>query len=371
MPKKRSVAARRARRPDYVVLFCLFALVVFGLAMLSSASSYIGKTRFNDSYYFVKHQLLNGLVLGLIGFSAGMIFRYRRYEKLALIMLIASLILVGLTFTQLGFEAKGATRWLTIGPITFQPSEFLKITFILYLAAWLGRDKERRQSFTKGFLPFFSACAIVSGILLAQHSTSVAALLMVVATVIYFMSGARVSYIIGGGAVFILILAAVIYFTPYRLNRVISFFERDANTQSSGFHLNQSLIAIGSGGLFGVGYGQSTSKVSYLPESIGDSIFAVIAEEFGFVGASLLVGLFGVLVFKVLYLAFKTSDRFAQLILIGFGSLIGLQAFINIAALSGILPLTGMPLPFISYGGTALAVFMTIGGIIVNISRYS
>jgi len=208
-------------------------------------------------------------------------------------------------------------------------------------------------------------------LLLAQHSTSIVALLMAVAMIVYFVSGAKLTYIASGTLVVIAILSLVIYFTPYRLNRIMSFVRGEADIQASGFQLNQALIAIGSGGLTGVGYGQSTSKISYLPESIGDSIFAVIAEELGFIGVSLMLLVFSVLILKIFLLAHRIRDRFGQLLLIGFGSLIGLQTFMNIAALSGIVPLTGLPLPFISYGGTALAVFMTIGGIIVNISKYS
>ncbi len=164
--------------------------------------------------------------------------------------------------------------------------------------------------------------------------------------------------------------ALIVYITPYRLDRVLNYINPESNPLGGGYHINQAKIAIGSGGMFGVGYGQSTTKIKYLPEPIGDSIFAVIAEELGFAGSLTLVGAFVLLVTKTLLLARKAPDRFAKLLLIGFASLIAIQAFVNIGAISGLIPLTGTPLPFISYGGTALAVFMTMGGIIANISKY-
>lgn len=178
------------------------------------------------------------------------------------------------------------------------------------------------------------------------------------------------SYIISALAAGMLILSLLTYLTPYRWARVMTYFNPESNLQTTGYHVNQTKIAIGLGGLWGVGYGQSTTKIKYLPEPIGDSIFAVIAEEMGFVGGVALIILFFLFVIRTIFISFKTRDRFAQLLLIGFASLVALQSFVNIAAISGIIPLTGIPLPFISYGGTALAVFMTMAGIIVNVSKY-
>lgn len=358
-------------RPDYVILFCLGVLAVFGLIMLASASSNLGQLRFGDSYYYLKHQIFYGLIPGLIGFWLGYRIYYRFYSKIALILILISILSLFLIFTPLGFSSGGSARWLSIGPITFQPSELVKLTFILYLAAWLGNESGRAKSFKQGFLPFLAISGIISALLLKQPATSTVVILMATALIIYFASGARLSHIAGLILLTILALATVIYVTPYRLNRILNFLNPESNPQGGGYHINQSLIAIGSGGLFGVGYGQSTTKINYLPEPIGDSIFAVVAEELGFVGASVLILVFLVLIARIFILARKIPDRFAKLILIGFASLIALQSFVNIAAISGLIPLTGTPLPFISYGGTALAVFMTIGGIIANISKYA
>lgn len=360
----------RTKRPDYIILGSIIFLVLAGLIMLGSASSNLGKIRYDDSLYFVKHQIMYGLSLGIIGFIAGSFIYYRRYEKIAFPALIITIILLALVFTPLGISAKGAARWLQIGPITFQPSELLKLTFPMYIAAWLSRSSsERQKNFLKGLLPLGVVIAIIAGLLLKQPSTSMVAMLIAAGGIVYFMSGAKISYIFSMIGIGIAAILLISFITPYRWERIQTFLNPSQNTQDSGFHINQALIAIGSGGLTGVGFGESTTKIYYLPEPAGDSIFAVIAEEFGFIGASIFIAVFFILVLKTFLLAQKTSDKFARLLLIGFGSLIGIQAAVNIGAISGLLPLTGTPLPFISFGGTSLAVFMTMAGIIVNISR--
>lgn len=361
----------RGHKPDYLILFCLAFLVVLGLVTLASASSHLGQSKFNDSLYYLKHQIFYGLSVGFLGFLAGYKIYYRRYQKFAVPLLILSIIALILVFTPLGFRAGGAERWVKIGPVTFQPAELLKITFILYLAAWLSGRSDRHKSFYKGFIPLFIVLSIVAALLFRQPATTTVVIILASALIVYFVSGAKFAYLGAVALAGVVVLGSLIYFTPYRLERVLSFLNPEANPLGGGYHLNQALIAIGAGGLAGVGFGESTTKIQYLPEPIGDSIFAVLAEELGFVGSVSLIAIFAILVLKILFLARKTKDRFGKLLLVGFGSLMGLQVFINIAAISGLIPLTGVPLPFISYGGTALAVFMTMGGIIVNISKYS
>lgn len=368
---RRKLKARRTGHPDYFIMVCLALIVAFGLVMLASASSNLGKVKFNDTYYYLKHQLIYGLIPGIFGFFIVSRIYYRRYEKLALVFLIVSVALLSLVFTPLGITAKGASRWLSFGPITFQPAEIVKITFILYLAAWLGRDKERPKSFLKGFLPFMLIIGSVTVLLLNQPATSTAAIMLAASLVIYFMSGARWIYSLGFALAGAALFLGLIYITPYRWERVKAYLNPETDIETTGYHLNQARIAIGSGGLTGVGFGQSTTKISYLPEPIGDSIFAVVAEEFGFIGGIALILIFFTLVLKIFLLSRRCPDKFGQLLLLGFGTLIAVQTFIHIGAISGLLPLTGTPLPFISYGGTALAVFLTMGGIIVNISKYA
>ena len=361
----------RSHAPDYVIIVSSFLLVIIGLAVLTSASSDLGQLKFNESYFYLKHQLIYGLSIGLIGFLIAAKFYYRNYENLAVILLIISLVLLVLIFTPLGFTAGGATRWLQFGPVVFQPSELLKITFVVYLASWLSNKNHRQESFWGGFVPFLIITGLVSALLIAQPSTSAVLILMGTALIIYFTSGAKLSYIFYTILFGIIGLLIISYFTSYRWERIRGFLNKESDIQSSSYQLNQALIAIGSGGLWGVGFGQSTTKLHYLPQPIGDSIFAIIAEEFGFVGAAFLISLFILLTIRCLLIARKVTDKFGQLLLIGFGSLIAIQTFVHIASISGIIPLTGVPLPFISYGGTALAIFMTISGIMVNISKYT
>lgn len=354
---------------DYLVLYVFVALVIFGFVALSSASSDLAKHDFGSAYYYIFHQALYGLTLGVVGFLAAFFTPYEKYKKFAPLILLIALAGLLLSFTQLGFTSGGATRWVNLGPFTFQPAELLKIGLIVYLAAWLsgGRGK-RATDFINGFVPFIMICGFIVFLLLLQRSTSAIIILMSAGLAIYFASGARLRYvtamIVGG----ILAIALLIYATPYRSQRLTTFFNPMEDIQGAGYQINQALTTIGSGGLFGVGYGNSFSK-RYLPERIGDSIFAIIAEEFGFVGATALILVFLFMIVRGFLLAGKVRDPFGKLLLVGFSTVIGAQVFMHIGSISGLIPLTGVPLPFISYGGTALAIFMTIIGIMLNVSR--
>ncbi|MDO8584785.1 MAG: putative peptidoglycan glycosyltransferase FtsW [bacterium] len=362
---------RDERRPDYIVIFCAAFLIAFGVIMLSSASSDLGKTRFGDSYYYVKHQLLFGLTLGLVGFFAAAKTYYGLYQRAALPLFILSVIGILLIFTPLGFRAGGAERWINVGPITVQPAEILKLTLVIYIAAWLGGDARRPRTLWGGLVPFLAVLGLLGTILLAQSTTSAFVLLAATASVMYFASGARAIYLLLTAVLGIGTIVIVSYFSPYRWSRIMAYVNPEANLEDAGYHGNQARIAIGSGGLWGVGLGESTTKMKYLPEPIGDSVFAVIAEELGFVGSATVALLFGTLSMRTLLLSRRLQNRFGQLLLIGFGTIIGLQAFVNIGAISGLIPLTGMPLPFVSYGGTGIVVFLTMIGVITNISTYT
>lgn len=351
--------------------------------MLSSASSDLGKIKFGNTYYYVEHQILYGLSLGVLGFVLTGFIYYRFFQKYAFILLVIGLVFLVLVFTPLGFRHASSSRWLNLGPVSFQPSELLKFIFIIYLAAWLAPAKKednpylvRQKSFWTGFVPFLIISGLVAGLILIQPSTSTLIIIMVSGLVIYFVSGAKIAYVLLAVVIGVLVLTMAIYFTSYRYARVASFLDqvfhmKQVDVQAGGYHLNEALIAIGSGGLWGVGFGNSTNKFMYLPEPIGDSIFAVIAEELGFVGALGLIAVFAAFLIRGLIIAKKSRDQFAKLVTLGFISEMAIQAFINIAAISGLIPLTGVPLPFVSYGGTSLAVLLTMSGVIVNISRYT
>ncbi len=366
--------------PDYIFISCIAILVLFGLLMLSSASSDLGKIKFNDTYYYLKHQLLFGLSFGIIGFSLATFINYRFWRKLAVPLLLVSLGLLILVFTPLGIFHGGAARWIDIGPLSFQPSEFLKFTFIIYLAAWLNskydRSSGRQKNFLSGYLPFLFVSGLVAFLMVVQHSTGPVAIIIAAGLLVYFVSGARLSFVFGTIFLGLLCLILIISISPYRLIRVETYLKtflepETINYQTQGYQVNQALMAIGSGGMFGVGFGQSINKFKYLPEPLSDSIFAVIAQELGFVGAVFLIGIFILLFIRGINISKNSPDQFAKLTTVGFVSIIAIQAFINIAAISGVIPLTGVPLPFISYGGTSLAVFLTMAGVIGNISKYT
>lgn len=356
---------------DYVVIVLVILLVTFGMAMLSSASSHVSQAKTGDTLYYVKHQLMYGVMPGIILFFTLSGIYYKRYEKLAMLGMATGIFLLILTLTPLGVVSGGASRWIQIGSLTFQPSEPLKLFFIIYLAAWLSSARGRDRHTTGGCIAFLFIVGTIIFLLLKQPATSTALLISATAILMYFISGSRLSHLTITTSIICVGLVIAIFVAPYRMARIQAFLHPEQNAQTSGYQVNQGKIAIGSGGLWGVGYGQSTTKVSSLPEPLGDSIFAIIGEELGFMGSLLILGLILGLIVRIFLIAQGTRDQFGHLLLMGFGSLIAIQAFVNIGAISGFIPSTGIALPFISYGSSALIVFMGIMGIINNISKHS
>jgi cell division protein FtsW len=361
----------RANVPDYVFITAVAFLTMFGLVALASASSELGKAKFDDTLFYIKHQLSSGLIIGIIGFCAAYVVPLAYFRKASIALLLGTVVALILVFTPLGFSAGGATRWLSIGGVTFQPAEILKFTFVIYLAAWLSGDLRKRSSSLEGFIPFLVLCGTVAALLIFQPTTSTVVIVLGAGMMMYFAGGGRVAFIAGAGALGIVALAVLIALSPYRLARVMTYINPTADLFGAGFQRNQALIALGSGGAFGVGYGNSVAKFNYLPEPLSDSIFAVIGEEFGFAGSLVLISMFLVLITRMFSIAKQTPDRFGKLVVIGVAGTVAIQAFMNMGALSGFLPLTGVPLPFVSYGGTALAIVLTSMGLVAQISRYS
>jgi cell division protein FtsW len=363
------MSPKKPGRPDYFFLAILFALVVFGLAMLVSASSALGQSQFNDSYFYLKHQLMYGLLPGIAGFLLGYFMSYEHWKKVALPLLAVGIVCLALVFTHFGLVLNGTNRWLRFGPIQFQPAEIVKLIYILYVAAWLSNAKLKREhDIRRGLIPFLIVSGVIAGLLILQPATSTVAILLGSGLVVYFASGAPKRYLVGIILLAIFIITAVVYVTPYRRARILGFLNQSANTQGENYQVNQALIAIGSGGLWGVGYGQSAAKAN-LPAVIDDSIFAVIGQELGFVGTAVLIVLFCLFAVRLFWDARRVSDRFGRLLLIGIGTIVSVQAFVNIASTAGVIPLTGVPLPFVSYGGTALAAFLMMSGIAANVTK--
>lgn len=345
-------------------------LLIFGLVVLSSAGIVEGQKKFGSSYYYLTHQLLYGVLPGL-----GLMFLfskidYKFWKKMSLLVLFGALILMILIFMpKFGYGLKGATRWLSLGGFSFQPSEILKLSLIIYLAAWFGNRDERIKNWSYGTAPFLIVLSFVGILLLLQPDIGTLIVVTVISAAIYFFAGSPIKHFLIIGLLIIVAVAALVVFEPYRFDRLKTYFDPSIDPKGISYQVNQSLISIGSGGMFGVGFGKSTQKFGFLPEVINDSIFAVVAEELGFVGAALLLALFIFFALLLVWTANNISDKFGKLIVMGMASWIVGQAFINIAAISGLLPLTGIPLPFVSYGGTAMMVLLAGMGIVLNIAK--
>lgn len=357
---------------DRVLRLTVFVLIGIGLMMIASAGVSYANVRFGDEYYFFKQQVF-GLSVGLLLLLLTERIHYTTWKKLVVPIFLTALGFLILVFIPgIGTTVYGAARWIELGPISFQPSEVMKLAMVLYLAAWLSRKGEvKTRDFYEGFIPFVFILALVGFLILKQPDTGTLGLIFLVSLSIFYASGASLSHIGGlllGGLGLLVILIKI---APYRLQRFLVFMNPDHDPLGAGYQVTQALIAIGSGGIFGVGLGHSRQKFNYLPEPVTDSIFAVLSEETGLIGGVVVILLFLLLAWRGILIARRAPDDFGRLLAVGIVSWVVFQAFINMAAISGLIPLTGIPLPFISFGGTSLAVLMAAIGILLNISRHS
>ncbi len=349
-------------------------IIFFGLIMLTSASGPSGYDRFGDSFYYTKHQILYGLIPGVILLYVFSRISYQKWKDNALTLLLVSIGLLMLVFIPgIGAEFGTSRSWISMfGLFSVQPAEFVKLTFLFYLAAWLDmRGKKAVSDWYSGFLPFILVLGAIMFLMILQPDVGTMSIIVAMSLVVYFVAGAPLLHLgalVGGGLV---LFGLLIKFAPYRAARFSTFLHPELDPQGIGYHINQALLAIGSGGFFGLGYGHSRQKFQYLPEVFGDSVFAVIAEELGFLFSVVLIVLFLALMWRGLRIAMEAPDNFGRYVTIGIISWFLIQAFVNIGSMVGILPMTGVPLPFVSYGGTALAVSMAAVGVVLNISRYS
>lgn len=364
MPVKRQA-------PDFVLFVAVLILLSIGIVMILSASEYSTLVHYNDSFYYFKRQLIFA-VIGLGLMFMAMNFDYWKLRRYAPQMLIAAFVLLILVLIpQFGREAGGATRWIGIGSWGFQPSELAKLCIIVFTAYSLSRHRDFARDSVKGVLPYLLILGTASAIILLQKDLGTVVALSGTVLIMLFAAGARVGVLGALGAGGVALVAAAIAHEPYRLQRLLAFLDPWEDPLDSGFHIIQSLYALGSGGLFGAGLGQGKQKYLYLPEQHTDFIFAVIGEELGFIGGVLIISLFIMFVWRGLRIALAAPDPFAGLLATGITVGIGLQAFINIGVVTGSLPVTGITLPFISFGGTSL-IFTLLGvGILLNISKYA
>jgi cell division protein FtsW len=344
-----------------ITLIGIFSFVSASLGVLAHS-----ETRF---YNVLFGQIVLGFIGGLAGMWLAMKIPYHFWRNNALMIFIGSLAVTLCVFVpHLGLNHGGARRWIVLGPVSFQPAELLKIGFVTYFAAWLAWTHKKQEEFKYKLLPLI--IRLVAGALLLQPDTKSLILITAAACSMLFVSGVswkKIFIIIGTGLFGVLLLALV---RPYLMSRIKTYIHPTADSQGSSYQLQQGLIAVGSGGIFGRGLGQSVQKFNYLPEPQGDSIYAVIGEEFGFVGSALLVVLYVFLAIRGFKIAMQARDMFGQYLVIGIVTLLVLQSFLNMASLVGLFPLTGVPLVFISQGGTALFIALFASGIVLNVSRY-
>ena len=365
----------KPHKPDKALVIVIFCLLIGGLIILFTASSVASLESQGNAYAYFFHQLLYGGGVGLLAFLFCQRTNYKIWKKFALIIFFVSLVFLVLVFIPgLGYSHAGAQRWIAVKGISFQPSEFLKLAFVIYLAAFFSKPASRQGGKELRFntlIPFLVIMGIIGGLMALQSDAGTLALIAVLGVIIYFLSGAKFYQLITVILCYAAAFFALIKLAPHRMARFITFLNPSIDPQGISYQINQALLAIGSGGIFGLGLGHSQQKYNYLPEPMGDSIFAIWAEELGFLGGAILIILFLVLAFKGLKIAKKALDNFGKLLAVGITCWLVIQAFINIAALTGLIPLTGIPLPFVSYGGSALVITLAGAGILVNISKFT
>jgi len=339
--------------------------------MVFSSSSVRAYYFYNDSFYFFKRQLAWS-ILGFIAMIFFMNYDYwkiKKYEKLIVFVMLLLLVLV--LIPGIGKKVNEARRWIGIGALTIQPSEIAKLGMIIYLSCGLERKGVKVQSFFGGVLPFLLVMGVVCALILKEPHLSATVLIGITTLILLFVGGAKMTHMIGMGACGFVLALMLAISKPYRLKRLLSFLDPWANPSEEGYHIIQSLYALGSGGLIGVGIGQSRQKFFYLPEPQTDFIFSVIGEELGFIGAAFVIIMFMFFIWRGYRTAMAAPDVFGKLMATGITSLIALQFLINVAVVTASVPVTGMPLPFISYGGSSLTITMSQIGILLNISRYA
>lgn len=364
------VSNSNTKSVDKFFLGIVVTLLVFGLVMFLSASFGVLVKNEDKFYGILFNQLVLGLGGGLLAMWLGSKIPYEFWRKHAFYIFVGAIILTALVFVPgLGFKHGGATRWISIGSISFQPVEFLKIAFVIYFSAWIAWIKPKNLHEKKILIPFLVLFAIIMALLIQQPDTKSLILIMLAGVVLMFVAQIRFKYIALLGLIGLIFFGAVLLIRPHTLDRVQTFINPSRDPSGASFQLQQSQIAIGAGGLWGRGLGQSIQKFTFLPEPQGDSIFAVIGEELGFVGSVITIVLYVLFALRGLRIASRAPDLFSRLLVTGLVILLTAQSFLNIASIAGVFPLTGVPLVFVSHGGTALLFALFSVGIILNVSK--
>ena len=359
----------RKLTPDLWFFALIVALVSIGVVMVYSASAIVAGDRFHDAYFFLKKQLFWAL-LGAAGLWLALRVDYRRLERFVLPLLAVSVaLLVLVLIPPIGQAINGTRRWIRLGPVSFQPVELAKLALVVYLAAFLAKKREGLADFWQGLLSPLVVAGVLGALVLAQPDLGNCLTLIALTFALLFLAGGRLAHLGLILAPAVPLIAIAIWMAPYRLRRITAFLDPWSDPRGSGFQIIQSWLAFGNGGVLGQGIGASKQKLFYLPEAHTDFIFAIVGEELGFVGAAAVVALFSVFVWRGLRIGLRAPDPFGGYLALGITVLIATQTLVNLGVVLGLLPTKGLPLPFVSFGGSALLITMLSTGVLLNISQ--
>ncbi|MEA3328999.1 MAG: putative lipid II flippase FtsW [Candidatus Omnitrophota bacterium] len=351
-------------------LITTLVLVWIGVIMVYSASAIYAFRWLGDSFYYLKREILYCL-LGLLGMACWIKTDYRLLKNCSRILILVSfLLLLAVFLPRIGRTAGGARRWIEWGKFTFQPAEFVKLGLIIYLSDFLSRKQKVIKNFYRGFLPVLLITGATAGLILLQPDLGTAVLITLVAMIVFFAAGIKSKQILSIIALAMPVFYFLVFNVPYRLKRVLIYLNPWQDPKGAGWQIIQSYLALGSGGFWGIGLGQSRQKLFYLPQSYTDFILAIVGEELGFLGTASIIMLFILFIWQGMKIALKAKELFGALLSFGIVLMIGLQAIIHIAVVNGVIPTKGLPLPFISYGGSSL-IFSLVGvGMVISVARY-
>ncbi len=361
----------RKLAPDLWLFGVAVVLLSVGVVMVYSASAIVAGDRFHDPYFFLKRQLCWAL-LGAAGLWVALRVDYRRLERFVLPLLVVSVaLLVLVLIPPIGQAINGTRRWIRLGPVSFQPAELAKLTLVVYVAAFLGRKRDSLDDFRQGLLPPLAVAGTLGALVLAQPDLGNCLTLIALTFALLFLAGGQLGHLGLILAPAVPLIAIAIWAAPYRLRRITAFLDPWSDPRGSGFQIIQSWLAFGNGGVLGQGIGASKQKLFYLPEAHTDFIFAIVGEELGFLGAAGVIALFSVFVWRGLRIGLRAPDAFGGYLALGITVLIATQTLVNLGVVLGLLPTKGLPLPFMSFGGSALLVTLLSTGVLLNISQHA
>ncbi|MFS0782396.1 stage V sporulation protein E [Bacillus sp. 1P06AnD] len=361
----------KKNNPDLLLMIVTFSLLSIGLIMVYSASAVWAAYKFDDSFFFAKRQLLFAGV-GVVAMFFIMQVDYWTWRKISKVfLLVCFVLLIAVLIPGIGMARNGSQSWIGVGAFSIQPSEFMKLAMIAFLAKFLSEKQKYITTIKKGLFPSLGLVFLAFGLIMLQPDLGTGTVMVGTCVVMIFVAGARVSHFVWLGAFGLGGFIALIASAPYRMQRITSYLDPWADPLGSGFQMIQSLLAIGPGGLLGLGLGQSRQKFFYLPEPQTDFIFAILSEELGFIGGSFVILLFGLLLWRGIRIALGAPDLYGSFLAVGIVSMVAIQVMINIGVVTGLIPVTGITLPFLSYGGSSLTLMLMAIGVLLNISKHS